>query len=482
MVIDLAEIITNIWENVFVIILSALIVAAAGFAYTWFFVPPKYEAVASMYVNNSSFSVGSTSFSISSSEISASNSLVNSYIFLLQSRETLEEVIADTGISYDYDELVNSIISTKAVPNTPAFYVTVSSSSPQEAELIANSIAKILPQRISEIIDGASMRIVDHAIIPAHRISPSYTRSTVLYGVLGAIAAVIWCLFHTVFNDLHNETIGNSDSVLEQYPQLQVLAFMPDMNIPEKNGYYSSSYYGSKKEKSGNYSAKQKSRTNHLCENMNFVAHEACKRMRTNILFIPSSLQNNDSRIIGITSAQPGDGKSTTIVNLAYCFAELGKTVLLIDADMRLPSISGKLGITMKTGIVDLLNNSDDISSALYHYKSITGDVHFDIVCGDVAENASELLSSPRFTALLDALRGAYDFILIDLPPVDAVVDALIVGKHTDGMIFVAIENWTLKKAFNNSIKQLETSKTKILGLVFNNSPEATGDKYKYRY
>ena len=245
--IDLLQVFHTLWRNALAIVFAALFVSAAAFAYTWFFVTPKYEAVASLYVNNSSFSFGSTSFSISSSEISASNSLVSSYVFLLTSRETLEAVIADTGIDYDYVELQEKIIKTEAVPNTPAFYVTVSSADPQEAELIANSIAKILPQRISEVIDGASVRIVDHAIIPAHRASPNYTKVIVLFGLAGAFAAATWCIFFNVIQAAQNETIGNSESVLRQYPQLQILSVVPDMDLSEKKGYYYSSYYGSKK-------------------------------------------------------------------------------------------------------------------------------------------------------------------------------------------------------------------------------------------
>lgn len=247
--INLIQVILVLWRNVLAVVLAALLFAAVAFAYTWFFVTPKYEAVASLYVNNSSFSFGSTSFSISSSEISASTSLVNSFIFLLESRETLETVIADTGVNYNVNELKEQIIKAKGVSNTPAFTVTVSSSDPQEAEKIANSIAKILPQRISEIIDGASVRIVDHAIIPAHRASPNYTKILLLSGFAGASLAAIWVILYNIINESRNETIGDSGSVIMQYPQLQILSVIPDMGITEKKGYYYTSYYGSKKGK-----------------------------------------------------------------------------------------------------------------------------------------------------------------------------------------------------------------------------------------
>jgi len=248
--IDLMEVFRMLWKNAIAIILSALIFGSAAFAYTFFFVAPKYEAVASMYVNNSSFQFGSASFSISSSEISASNSLVNSFIFLLESRTTLEAIIADTGVNYDYVELRDKIIKTEAVPNTPAFRVTVSSTSPQEAELIANSIAKILPERISEIVDGSSVRIVDYAIIPSHRSSPSYAKTIVIFGFLGAFVASVWCIIRNISKEINNETIGDANNIRKLYPHLHILSTIPDMDVSEKKGYYYSSYYGSgKKEK-----------------------------------------------------------------------------------------------------------------------------------------------------------------------------------------------------------------------------------------
>lgn len=217
----------------------------------------------------------------------------------------------------------------------------------------------------------------------------------------------------------------------------------------------------------------------HLCENMSFSAHEAYKRLRTNTIL---ALPQKDKNIIGITSAQPREGKSTSTINLAYSFAELGKKVLLIDADLHRPSVGEKLNLTWKFGLSSLLTDSNDISSAILHYKPGLNQVSFDIICDKTVENTSEILSSPRFPSLLRALINVYDYILIDLPPIDAVIDAVIVGKHTDGMIVIAKENETPKKQFDNCIRQLEFAGIKILGVVFNGSFEGVGKKYQYRY
>jgi len=218
----------------------------------------------------------------------------------------------------------------------------------------------------------------------------------------------------------------------------------------------------------------------HLGENMSFVAHEAYKKTRTNtIIALP---QNSNCKVIGITSAQPGEGKSTSSINLAYTFSELGKKVLLIDADLHLPAIAEKLNLNHEFGFAELLTVTKDISSVIQKYTDSTGKECFDIITGGVVDNASELLSSTRLSHLLETLSNAYDYIFIDLPPIDAVIDAVNIGKYADGMIVVARENKTLLDSFDNCINQLEFADIRILGIIVNGSHESTKKKYKYNY
>lgn len=216
-----------------------------------------------------------------------------------------------------------------------------------------------------------------------------------------------------------------------------------------------------------------------ICDKMSYVAHEVYKKMRTNtMLALP---QNDKCKVVGITSSQPGEGKSTTAINLAYSFAELGNKVLLVDSDLRRPSVAEKLSLEAGIGLGELLTNSSDVSAAIRHYQSESGAVSFDVIGGNgFYENASELLSSRRFASLIDTLTKAYEYVLFDLPPIEAVIDAVIVGKHTDGMILVIRENKIPRKQFGKCISQLDFASVKILGVVVNGSYEGTGKKYKY--
>jgi capsular polysaccharide biosynthesis protein len=192
-----------------------------------------------MYVNNSGITVGSTSFTISGSEISAAKTLVDTYSVILKSRTVLEDVIEMDNLSYSYEALYN-MISSSAVNETEIFQITVTSSSPTEAELIANTLADLLPEKISNIVAGSDVRVVDYAVVPASRISPSYTGNTAKGAMLGVVLAAAYI----VLRYLLDEKIHSEDYLTHTYPDIPLLAVVPDMS--EKKGKSSGDgYYGS---------------------------------------------------------------------------------------------------------------------------------------------------------------------------------------------------------------------------------------------
>lgn len=246
--IDLLELAKAIWKNILMIALVAVLLGSAAFGVSAFVLEPTYQATASMYVNNSSFSLGQTSFSISTSELSASNSLVSVYIYILESRTTMEDVIKEANLSYTPTEL-GEMIEAEGVSNTGAFEITVTSTDPAEAELIANTIAKLLPDRIAEIVDGSSVRIVDYAIIPAHRAGPSLVKNTAIGILAGGFLSAAVVVVNFLLNDKSKEMIQCADDLKEMYPDIQILSMIPDMRQSDKkNGYYSD-YYGPAKSK-----------------------------------------------------------------------------------------------------------------------------------------------------------------------------------------------------------------------------------------
>ena len=244
--IDLLKLVRTLWSKMLLIILAAVLTGTLVFGATYLFVAPTYEATASIYVNNSSISLGASRFTISTSELSASNALVNTYIYILRSRTTLEDVLGKANLPYTYIEL-RKMLEVEPVTGTAAFDVTVVSHSPTEAELIANTIASVLPERISEIVDGSNVRIVDYAIVPSGRSGPSFTINTLIGFLAGALLAIAVITVRFVIDEQNDFLIHSADELREMYPDISVLALIPDMRLSEKKGYYYSSYYGDKK-------------------------------------------------------------------------------------------------------------------------------------------------------------------------------------------------------------------------------------------
>ena len=230
--VDILQLLAAIWHRIWILIIAAVIGAGAGFSISEFAIAPEYTAKALLYVNNN-FSVGNTSVSISASQLTAAQNLVDTYIVILESRNTINDVIKKSGVEYSYNEMCE-MISARAVNNTEIFSVSVVSGNPEEATRIANVIADILPDKIAEIVDGSSVRIVDYAVVPSTKSSPNTTRFTAV-GLLIAVAVVCAVI---IARELTDTQIRSEDYLIQTY-HLPILAVIPDLFSTKKSGYYS---------------------------------------------------------------------------------------------------------------------------------------------------------------------------------------------------------------------------------------------------
>lgn len=254
--IDLVEVLGVLLHRIWAIILTALIVGSLTFGYTYLFIAPKYQASTLLYVNNSDISVGSSSFSITTGDLSAAQKLVDTYVVILRSRTVLNEVIEKADVSYTYTEL-SGMITAGAVNSTEVLRIVVTCTNPAEAERIANTIAEILPERIPDIVNGSDVRIVDYAVVPSRRSSPSYTKNTAIGVLIGAVAAAAVIVLTYLFD----ENIRSEDYLTQTYPDVPLLAVIPNMSSSRQRGgrygygyrygyrngsYYQNAYGGSK--------------------------------------------------------------------------------------------------------------------------------------------------------------------------------------------------------------------------------------------
>jgi len=202
---------------------------------------------------------------------------------------------------------------------------------------------------------------------------------------------------------------------------------------------------------------------------------EAFRTLRTNIQF--SSLDKELKSIV-VTSSGSGEGKSTVMSNLAITMAESGMKIILVDCDLRKPSIHKKMGITNSVGLTNVLVQGVKKEECVV--KTTVNNL-FILTSGPIPPNPAELLGSKKMRDFIEELKGEFDLVLIDAPPVLAVTDAQILSTIVDGVIFVASYGEAQKNALVDAKHLIDKVGGKILGIVFNKVPEAvTGCHGKY--
>lgn len=198
-----------------------------------------------------------------------------------------------------------------------------------------------------------------------------------------------------------------------------------------------------------------------LGENLSFAAAEAYKLLRTNLGF--SLYDNTGCKVIGVTSAMKGEGKSTTSINMAYTMAQSGGRVLLMEADLRLPTVAKRLGLKQKPGITNLLVGQVPGNEILQKTNLIS---NLRVAsAGDIPPNPAELLGSANMKTTIQTMSEAFDVIIVDLPPITAVTDAVLVSKIVDGMVVVR-QNYCDRDSLEEVVRQLRFANAKILGFV----------------
>lgn len=202
---------------------------------------------------------------------------------------------------------------------------------------------------------------------------------------------------------------------------------------------------------------------------------EQYRTIRTNIQFASSADQEIKS--IVITSSGPGEGKSTTSANLAVVFANSGQKVLLIDADLRKPTIHKTFNLLNNEGFSNLISTQENISNVVKSTSIENLDV---LTSGLKAPNPSELLNSVRMNQVLEELKEIYDLIIFDMPPIVAVTDAQIMASKADGTLLVVREAVSKKESLNKAKNLLSMVDANVLGAVYHGAKNAEDQGYYY--
>lgn len=204
------------------------------------------------------------------------------------------------------------------------------------------------------------------------------------------------------------------------------------------------------------------------------ITAEAYRTLRTNIQY---SSFDKEVRVIVVTSSEAGEGKSTTAGNLAISFSQAQKKTIMIDCDLRKPSLHKKFRISNMVGLSDLLKGKESLKEAVHQYND-----YLDILTsGKVPPNPSEMLGSRSMENLIERLKNEYDMIIIDSAPLQAVTDAQILSRKADGTILVVRAEKTKRDSVMQAKELLQKVDANILGVVLN-GVENIRKKYYYYY
>ncbi len=454
-------------KHIWVIILSAVVCCASMFTYSNFFVTPMYTATAQMYVNNLAIDYTHGSY-ISTTEIEAAKDLVNTYVTILKTPETLRLVAEKSGLSYTPGQL-NSMISAGSVNETEIFYITVTAESAEEAADIANKITDVLPDRVSNIIKGSDVRLVQPAEVPVAPSTPNVVKSSILGAFFGIfISSAVIVIIKMVDNKIHDD-----DYPSETYG-IHTLASIPEVEEHSEGG--------TRKKKRFAFSGSSIDFSNRaapvLCDKLPFRVAEAYKMLRTNIFKI-SEKRGLPCMVIGVSSSNAAEGKSTLSTNIAYTLAQANKRVLLIEGDLRKPVLAKRLSVSPAVGLSDMIDGARKGAIQPSGYFD-----NWDVICaGKSVEDPSEMLSSHEMEVLVSELRADYEYIIIDLPPVNEVTDAIAVSGCLNGMVLAVRQNLTTKLDLETAMRHLSFSGTELFGFVITASRTDTkSQRYGHYY
>ncbi len=234
--IDLLQMASALVKKWWVIAVATVLAGIIAFGYTRLGITPKYEATAMFYVNNSSISG-----KISLGDLNMARDCVASCGVILGTRLTLEEVIREGNFNYTCEQL-GKMIDSQAVNGTEIFSVTVTSTDPQEACDIANTIASVLPQKVADAMDGVKVKVIDYAVVPQTKSSPSTPKNTVLGMLVGFVLSAGVIILLEMFND----TINSEEWLVTTYgDEIPLLSVVPDVNAKSDRRYYKyGGYYG----------------------------------------------------------------------------------------------------------------------------------------------------------------------------------------------------------------------------------------------
>lgn len=418
-----------------VVMLTVLAAGVAGGVS--FAAKPMYQATASIYFSLA----GSKSATDLNQGASYTQAQVLSYAALASSPIVLQPVIDKLKLGVTPKSLATNIAPVP-VMNTVILDIGVSDASPATAANIANEVARQLGVQVQLLAPkGANNQptvdtaVISKAMAPSSPTTPKTTRNT----AAGLVAGLLLGLVIAGLLEILDTSI-RSPQALQKLTGLPVVGVITYDSNAQKSPLIIDSNSGS-------------------------VRAEAFRQLRTNLQFIDVE---KPVRVMVVTSSVAEEGKSTTAANLGIAIAKSGRSIVLVEADMRRPRVADYVGIERAVGLTNVLVGQVDVDDALQRWGS-TG--LMVLPSGTIPPNPSELLGSHAMNELIDGLKDRFDVVLLDTPPVLPVTDAAVAAARADGVLMIVRYGKTSRDSVSRAFTSLQAVDARVLGTVLNMLP-----------
>lgn len=310
-----------------------------------------------------------------------------------------------------------------------------------------------LTDRMNRNIDTTNVRPLDPALVPTKAVYPVLRTNIVTAAVLSLMLA-LGLVFVIVLLDRSIKSTADATQATGA-PLLGVIPMLDEAEIAN---------------------ASDSNRDLYVHHNPSSNVAECCRALRTNILF---SSADRPLKTIVVSSANPREGKTTTVIYLGTTLAQSGQRVLLIDTDMRRPRLHASTGVSRQTGLTNVIIGDHSLDDAI---KTTEIPNLFVLPCGPLPPNPAELLMSHRFEAVLAEAAKRFDRVILDSPPLQVVTDAVVLSKRTDGAILIVKAGSTLREEAKRSARQIRSVDGTIFGVIVNaiEPDHRTGYYYSY--
>ena len=480
---NLLEILQYVWKGKFFILALMVISALVMAIRVEFFVSETYTADGVLYIysqfsnqaqNGESAAEGWTaaeaekSDAVTGAAINDARTMSTTYMETLKLRSFLTEVSEEIGGVYSWQQIMR-MLQVSSVNETEYIMVSVTANNPKTAYRIAECICRKAQGKFAEIFKGGEAIIVDKVIYPQYADSKGGLQKVLISTVFGGVLAALIVVMMNFFD----RKIRKSEEISEKYN----VSVLGETMFSEPG-----------KKKKGKKGKAHSEADRIIDETTDFDTVETYKTIRTNIMF--SVPKHENGNVIVVTSASPGEGKTTTSINLALMFAQMGVKVLLVDCDLRKPRIHRYMGLKRGAGVSNVICGYTQAEDVINRKVKENLDV---ITAGDIPPNPAELFENQSFADMIERLQEEYEYIFVDTPPMTVVTDAVVVMKHCTGAILVARQGVTITDLFSAAVEEAKRADVKILGAIFHDSKEKQskhyyyqrgkyGYKYKYNY